>query len=220
MVDNFDNIKRFVDTLNDDEYMNIMVCARHKDNPDNVDRCINNYYITSWDQLMKLKDEIINMCNMFEARAYININNKRISDLQNSMLCIIANNIKNENNMKPWQVVNKANGDVKPVNKRWLVDLDKEYLDDEDNIINLIYNLLVDKEAQRYRKEFPKFTNEFSYNCGKAVIDQNYKDYIYEITSVTGKHIIVRPFNLEKFKKHYPNIDIHKNDGGVLLYKY
>lgn len=44
-------------------------------------------------------------------------------------------------------------------------------------------------------------------------------DYIYaQIPTKQGIHLIVRPFNLQAFHKAFPDVDIHKNSMGTVLY--
>lgn len=34
----------------------------------------------------------------------------------------------------------------------------------------------------------------------------------------TSKHLITRPFNLKQFQETFPDVDVHKNSMGTLLY--
>ena len=38
------------------------------------------------------------------------------------------------------------------------------------------------------------------------------------IPTKQGCHLLVRPFNLKEFSSNFPNVDIHKNSMGTLLY--
>lgn len=38
------------------------------------------------------------------------------------------------------------------------------------------------------------------------------------IPTVQGKHLITRPFNLKQFQETFPDVDVHKNSMGTLLY--
>lgn len=44
-------------------------------------------------------------------------------------------------------------------------------------------------------------------------------DYLYAtIPTVQGEHLIVKPFNSGKFEADFPDVDVHKNSMGTLLY--
>ena len=38
------------------------------------------------------------------------------------------------------------------------------------------------------------------------------------IPTVQGKHLVTRPFNLKQFQEAFPDVDVHKNSMGTLLY--
>lgn len=72
---------------------------------------------------------------------------------------------------------------------------------------------------------------ELTSKCPKWVIDiDNPEDkekvlkyldsryYYGEVPTVQGCHIITMPFNLQKFREVFPDIDVHKNSMGTLLY--
>lgn len=44
------------------------------------------------------------------------------------------------------------------------------------------------------------------------------KSIVDEIPTKAGCHLIVKPFNLKKFSEEFPDIDVHKNSMGTLLY--
>lgn len=55
----------------------------------------------------------------------------------------------------------------------------------------------------------------------KAMIEGSFPYYpkiVYEVPSVTGVHLIVRPFLLYEFKRKYPHIHIGVSRGTVLYY--
>lgn len=55
----------------------------------------------------------------------------------------------------------------------------------------------------------------------KATIEASFPDYpklVYEVPSVSGVHLIVKPFLLQEFKRKYPNIHFGISRGTVLYY--
>ena len=85
LVDNFDLCAKLLDINSDDDFHFVQIIKRKKDNPYD-DTTQGNYhaggwYLKSWrvhsaDELYALKDEIIQMCEDNNARAYISINNR------------------------------------------------------------------------------------------------------------------------------------------------
>lgn len=70
-------------------------------------------------------------------------------------------------------------------NKKWIIDIDKEDLDD-----------LLPVEIIAFIKTL------------EPVGDK----YLTTIRSKSGLHIITKPFNVQKFKEFYPNLDIQTNN--------
>ena len=52
----------------------------------------------------------------------------------------------------------------------------------------------------------------------KYFYDKKYYYRLATIPTVQGEHIIVEPFDVDSFNKDFPNIDVHKNSMGTLLY--
>ena len=40
--------------------------------------------------------------------------------------------------------------------------------------------------------------------------------FIAEVKTKSGWHLITKPFNIQKFKEKYPDIDVHKNNPTLL----
>lgn len=84
-IDNFDRISRLLDINSDDDFHFVQIIKRFKDNP-NDDKNIGNYHDGAWylggfrvhnaNELMALKQQIIDICNKNNARAYITVNNR------------------------------------------------------------------------------------------------------------------------------------------------
>ena len=56
-------------------------------------------------------------------------------------------------------------------------------------------------------KETPPLLIQFIQNC-----DPLGPKFVATIPSKHGKHLITKPFNLQKFSDEYPDIEIHKNN--------
>ncbi|WP_265091158.1 hypothetical protein, partial [Acinetobacter baumannii] len=53
----------------------------------------------------------------------------------------------------------------------------------------------------------------------KEYLNECHRDAVYfyaEIPTMNGCHLITKPFNLQKFKEKFPEIDVHKNNPTIL----
>lgn len=78
--------------------------------------------------------------------------------------------------------------------KSWIVDLDR---DADGKLKHNIYDVI----------SLINTIKPFDDGEGK---------YICEIPTKNGCHLITRPFQLNKFKEKYPDIDVHKNNPTLL----
>lgn len=84
IVDNFEQIKQLLTFKSEDEFYHLQILKRKKDCPEherarnNNARCVKTYYIKNVEYLEAKKAEIIGLCEMFNARAYINLNTKKL----------------------------------------------------------------------------------------------------------------------------------------------
>ena len=80
MIDNFKLIKLLLRFPDDDIYYHLQIIRRGKDHPElpAANRMIKSYFICKLESLDYLKDEIKNLCEIFGARAYINLDPKSI----------------------------------------------------------------------------------------------------------------------------------------------
>lgn len=135
--------------------------------------------------------EIKLLCDFYGARAYISVSYKQFDDVIRNMLMNISTCLCQRNDVNPNRILNKAVGEVKP--KYWLVDIDTKDQDFQDNIV-LWFNTY-----------FGRFDSDNYWLKAK-------------IPTVQGVHFITKPFNLEEFNKVYPDVMVHKNSMGILLY--
>lgn len=89
----------------------------------------------------------------------------------------------------PIKVINKLAGQQYSKHPKWLVDIDN--IENESSIREYL---------------------EILYKSSKVI-----SEYI-EIPTIAGKHLLVSPFNYKSFTIKFPNIDVHKNSMGTLLY--
>jgi hypothetical protein len=158
-----------------------------KDNHQSV-RTIKSYCVTSVEYLEKRYDEIIQLCEMFKARAYIHIQKQNHRDVGMNMITEIVGRIQS-GQINQQHVFDSVVGQIKTTEKRWIVDLDikdGDYLFDVMCVIKLC------------RPE------------GNKIIEV--------IDTKNGYHLITERFDVEQFKKFYPDIDIQKKNPTLLYY--
>jgi len=158
-----------------------------RDNHQSV-RTIKTYCIESIDHLERRYDEIMQLCEMFKARAYIHVQKQNHFDVSLSMMSALAQRIQNgSNNQKG--LFDSVVGQIKTQEKRWIVDIDdKEH-----------YHLLAVKD--RIRKCRPE---------GDKVE--------MVIPTKNGYHLITSRFDIIEFKEYFPGIDIQKKNPTLLYY--
>ncbi len=76
-IDNFDIISRLLNFKSEDDFYFCQIIKRRKDNPDlpRSEKLIKDYYLKEGD-LEKCRDNIINTCELNNARAYFRLNKR------------------------------------------------------------------------------------------------------------------------------------------------
>lgn len=194
-VDNFDLIKKHIDTSSDgSEFYMLQIMRRTKDQNGyegkHKQSVIKSYFISSPEYLDSKRDEIVGLCEMFNARAYINLNKKSYKQVTLKALEIIAGKIAHEDyNIK--SLYESACGQTGACDgfKTWIVDFDSKDLDELEKIKTIINGIE------------PKGVNKI----------------VETVPTRHGYHLITRPFNKVAFYEiYYNNISIHDNNPTVL----
>lgn len=197
MTDNFDYIYHLLNYGEaDNVFFHTQVIRRGKDHPDlpAANKVIKQWLVKSEEHLASIKEEIIFLCEHYKARAYINVAPKSIEKLNTLLMSKLAINQYNGNIINPQKVLNSACGELQPIEKRWIVDVDTT--DSKARQIVIFAINAIWKEIQHRDSE---------------------KDwYISCVPTKNGVHYITRPFNLQKFKESFPTIDVHKNNPTIL----
>lgn len=194
MVNNFDIIKPLLQWDSDDQFYFIQVLQRKKDagpgikvnGTNNNSRLIKAYYVASMDYLEFVTPEIIQLCEIFGARAGINLNRRSFKQLRREMqkkLIVLEENKMENLIYKAYPSV--AGKFVSDNEKKWIIDIDKEDIP----MLDAIKGLLIAIEPY----DFPD-------------------KVIAQVPSKSGYHLITRPFNKKKFKDEFPSIDIQPNN--------
>ena len=224
MVNNFDNIfesnffKR-LDSLNNtgmNVFLTVIVMKRRKDDPTMKKdvSIVRQYTIENKNDLLNLKNKIIEQCENNLARAYISVNIRDSREILLNMATKCIEKYKEKGAApQPWNIFWEVAGQSGIVKgeKRWVIDIDNYNIDNySDHPIYIILKCI-----------FSEIYNNL------------YINMIDIIPSKSGFHLIVPPFDLMKFQKEinkyigknfellsdYKNVkDFIKKDNITLLY--
>lgn len=195
-IDNFDLIKKHIHTSDDrGEFYMLQIMRRTKDQKGYEGKhrqsIVKTYFVSSPEYLDDKRDEIIGLCEMFNARAYINLNKKSYKQVSLKALEILATKIAHEDyNIK--SLFETAAGQTGACDglKTWIVDFDSKDIEELEKvkmIINSVEPLGVDKIVET-------------------------------IPTRHGYHLITRPFNKKAFYEMYnESISIHDNNPTLLF---
>ena len=210
MVDNFELIKSmFYFNEANDMFFHCQIVQRAKDHKGEKVRegAIKTYFIRSAEHLMRVKDEIILLCEHYKARAYINVAGKDFSALQSLMLVKLASDIHQGLVRNPRKCLNSAAGELKSRMPKWIVDVDDV----------LLKNSIKEKLFELYAEAWRRKGSNISVEALKEVEDS----YIYaEVPTKQGIHLIVKPFNPKAFSEAFPDVDVQSVEGYDVIAKY
>lgn len=188
-----------------DMFMHCQIVQRAKDHKEEKVRegAIKTYFVRSRDHLQRIMPEIILLCEHYGARAYINLSGKDFDALQKLLMMKLANDICYGNVRNPRKCLNSAAGELKSRCPLWVVDVDDMSM--KQSIEDWIYNWFLEEFRKGPATKMPK--EYFARASIKATIPTK-----------AGCHLITRPFDLGKFSIAFPDVDVHKNSMGTLLY--
>lgn len=190
MVNNFESIKHFLKFDSEDDFYFLQILKRKKENPDvgSNSQVIKTYYVYSLDYLNHKQDEIIQLCNLNNARAYINLNRRSFERIAFHMLKKTTDIIMNKDFKSVKNAYDSVCGEYgSGKDKLWLIDIDPENFEEAPNVKWHLADLQP---------------------VGDKVVG--------EIKTKNGYHIVTTPFDRQAFSKLYPKIDIHSNNPTII----
>jgi hypothetical protein len=194
-INNLEKLKKIL-VFEPNWFYEILIMKRRKDfgNEDmnKSVKIIKSYNITSIDSLEYKMDEIIKLCESFNARAYINPQPYSFDKLGFKIMEVSLKMIQDGNNDYNG-IVSKAIGTMTPETKRWVVDIDNITANISD--INRIKTVIND--------------------CSP-----NGDNILLTVDTPNGIHLITRPFNLQTFITYqdvYYKVEV-KKDNPTILY--
>lgn len=248
MVDNFDKIREYMERQSFDwkegDCYYVQLLRRSSDDPmidgqkdpkyhgNMHSRSIKDYFVKSIDHLNKLEDNIKLLCKTFNVRAYIRLNKRNYKQIAMQMMKQIAEQAASGDSFSsPFRVVSSAAGlsNCAGKNKTWLIDVDKEYLKYENEIINAVlkcepYKSKIDERVQSWC-ELHDEVDAIEISKWKTAISETIIDRDFSVfPTKSGEHIICKPFNTQQFVELWNGsvmrdlklIDIHKDNPTIL----
>lgn len=175
-----------------DTYFVVELIHRGKDNPDMpaANYHFKNYYIRKVEDLDKYENEIKQLCDIMNMRAYASVNYKSFKQVTLNTLAELARRVANNDFKKNYNVYESCSGSyINSQNKRWVVDLD-------DCKINDLFVVCIE---------------DYINKCEPLDVEK----IIARVPTRSGVHLITKPFNRKQFsdkcKIHAEIPDIKKN---------
>lgn len=187
MVNNFDQIRKLLDFSDEGSFYYLQILRRKKENPDlgSNSKSVKDYRIRSLEHFDSLKDEIIGLCDFFNARASIRLNRRSYKNVAFKTLEKIVNQISQDDFTSVKYAYSKTMGaNHNDKNKTWIIDVDDKWDQLSKDIL---------------KAELSKVQPE-----GDKVVAW--------IPSKAGFHVITKPFNLKEAQDLVKGLDIHKDN--------
>lgn len=196
-INNLDLIIPYLEFSNENEFYFIQILKRRKENPNmkkNV-KLVKTFHIFSEEHLLGKIKEIQDLCNFYNARAYIDLNKKDLEKTATLMLKKLSNVFINKDYHSLKSIFDSSCGEHSIEKERkWLIDVDTK---DILFVRELVEN--IEKCESSYSKIFINF-----------------------MSTLNGYHLITYPFNvkeLQPFQCEYPYFEVLKNCNVLLYYK-
>lgn len=207
MIDNFEKIKELL-TFDQHEIYHVSLIQRSKDGNDKSTRIIQDFYIKSLDYFEFIWPGIRSLCELYNARAYINLNGKAPEAILYKLMANGLERLKNKQysilGMMP-HCVAVCNGIGRKV---WVVDIDEKISDDQ------LFSIYTDINSCRSSNTMP--THQTIKN-GKLITVEStgYNNVITTINTPNGYHILTLPFNVQELDN---KLEIKKNSPTLLYF--
>jgi hypothetical protein len=199
-MENFDLIRKMLSFPDENSFYFLQILKRRKDNPDLGKDMIHiaDYYIYSLEQFDSIKQRIIDQCDSENARAYFRLNRRDAKKVAMQVLKVTVDHIMSENYRAVKNSFASCAGRFhSDPDKTWIVDIDNISIDsfNHSEEQHKMRELILDLQRETGKEPIMKF-----------------------IPTKGGVHIITRPFNLNKFKSQYPEIDVHRDNPTCLYF--
>lgn len=143
MINNIDIIKPLLNFEKKGDFYMLYVLKRKKDQPEDERdnhqsvRTIKTYCIESIDHLDRRYNEVMQLCEMFKARAYIHVQKQNHFDVSLNMMVALAQRIQ-DGNVNQKGLFDSVVGQIKTQEKRWIIDIDTQSIHVRNMMVNII----------------------------------------------------------------------------------
>lgn len=205
-IDNFFNVAGFMSFENENDFYHIQIISRKKDNGVK-DFGIKEYSVRSVESLYKIENEVKQLCEMFNARAYVYVNKRNYKNIALKMIKELSDIVCDENYKKCKQAFKSCCGKYSAAggSKLWIIDVDVIDKTRIEPIGNTVHALI----------------------CDDSIASERYVD---KIRTVSGWHFLIRPCDTrplmqmlnclhETFVSEIKEIDIKRDNMTLLYYK-
>lgn len=195
VINNFQKIGQALHFDSEDQFYFIQILKRNKDNPafPQNNRLVKYYVVRSVDYFYHIEPEVKAICEATTARAYISLNRRSFKKCTMETLTEIATIVRSEQYLHLPSMFSSVVGRTSAErDKTWIID--------------------IDTKDEGIRQEVRDFLPTIEPNPGLNKIWM-------EIETLHGVHLISTPFNLQKFKARFPDIDVHKDNPTLLYFK-
>ena len=204
IANNFFNAPNGV--LDEGEFFFVQILVRGKDghrvSGNNKNRLVKYYTITSKQQLLDLKEEIIGISKAVTGRVYIHPAKRSFKEVANVALELTAHTYVSQNWAGMRSVFSTAAGkSFMAKDKKYIVDID------DVDITTVEGQHRVEMISERIKEIRGKGGN----NADKVCL---------AVPTKSGVHLITHPFDVGTFQKSFPNIDVHKNNPTLLYFSW
>lgn len=230
-IDNFDIVRQLMHFELDGDIYFLEVLRRGKDVGEHGEYLVRDYHIHSLEQFDKLRPEIIDLCNMYKARAYIRLNQRNTEDANiwaqiemlkeqltrnqtirkamrtgntNTILHAKLNKIRSATKIYG-SVLGMYSSEPRE-SAKWIIDIDPERVEPGNPMMDSV---------ERVADTWSKYIDEHCHPYGV-------KKELCRIPSRSGIHLVTRPFNIKEFSDVYGKDDngdsFVKSDGITNLY--
>jgi hypothetical protein len=195
-MNNFEIIKPLLKFENPNEFYFLQIIARKKDieGMKGNNRVIKDYYIFSLKDLEDKMEEIIKLCDLFQARAYIRLSRRNSETIAKKMIAELGLAFQNNSFQHLRKIYSTVVGKDKGLDNLRLIDVDF------DSGVTFVTNPI---------RELGAILADLK-PIGEKIIAS--------IPTKNGVHIITRPFDLQAFKEIFTQMEIHKNNPTLLYF--
>lgn len=195
MINNFEQIRELLEFRSKDDFYFLQILQRKKDVKDgqkvngtnNNSRLVKAYYVKSLDHFDFLENEVVKLCELFNARAGINLNRRSFEKMSLQHLKKVTDQIINGDYNKAHKAYSSVVGAFSnESDKKWILDIDRKM------------DILEIDELTAYLSTLQPIGLK----------------QIQFIPSRSGFHLISKPFNLHDFRQSMwaEEIEVHKNN--------